>query len=250
MRVLKTPNDLNLEEIRALYDAFASPIAALDCGRKCAPHNPSCKPFCCDICHAVPAAYRSEWAYLEAATDLWHPWRGDECTPEDAAKQRKGLKTETPSSMVLLACLGPERCQRPHRALSCRQFPFFPYVTSDYRFLGMAYEWEFEQKCWVISNLGEVSIAYRREFVSTFDRLFALFQDEFEAYAERSRQMRDHFGRLRRRIPLLHRDGGAYLISPHSERARRTELSRLPRFGPYSNPRPLPRATRRSPALW
>lgn len=234
MRILKAANDLNPEEIRALYSAFDSPIAALDCGRKCAPHNPSGKPFCCDICHAVPAAYKSEWAYLNASTDLWHKWRGDECCTQDKEQQRERLEAETPRSMLLLACLGPDQCQRSFRALSCRQFPFFPYVTSDYRFLGLAYEWEFEEKCWVISNLAAVSAAYREQFVRTFDGLFALFQREFDAYAQRSRGMRDHFQELRRRIPLLHRDGGAYLISPRSERARRIEPSRLPRLGPYS----------------
>ena len=135
--------------------------------------------------------------------------------------------------MLLLACLGPESCERENRLLSCRQFPFFPYVTSDYRFLGLAYDWEFESKCWVISNLGQVSDAYREEFVRTYDHIFALFQDEFESYAVRSEEMREHFIAQRRRIPLLHRDGGYRLISPGSERVRRVEVSQLPRFGPY-----------------
>jgi len=47
--------------------------------------------------------------------------------------------------MVLLACLGLSQCQHDFRALSCQQFPFFPYVSADYRFLGLAYEWEFEK---------------------------------------------------------------------------------------------------------
>ena len=233
MKILKSPNDLEAEDVRALYSAFDSPITALDCGRKCAPHNPSGKPFCCDICQAVPAGYKSEWAYAQATTDLWHAWREDECRQDTLPEQAQQLREQTPRSMVLLACLGPEHCQRPHRLLSCRQFPFFPYVTSDYRFVGLAYEWEFEEKCWVLSNFGEVSEQYRREFVRTFDRVFALFQDEFDAYAERSRQMRDHFSGLGRRIPLLHREGGTYLISPGSERARRVESDRLPSFGPY-----------------
>jgi hypothetical protein len=232
-RIFKSTADLEPADIRSLYDGFHSAIADLDCGKKCAPHNPSGKPFCCDICHAVPAAYKSEWQYLEPSTDLWHKWRGDECeetTPTEAAR----LKADIPKGMVLLACLGPSQCQREFRALSCRQFPFFPYVTSEYRFIGLAYEWQFEPVCWVISNLAEVTPTYREEFLRTYDRIFALFQEEFEKYAYHSELLRTEFIKRRKRFPLLHRDGGYYLVSPASERLKRTAPSQLPRFGVYA----------------
>lgn len=227
-RILRSPADLTPEDIRKLYTRFDLPITALDCGQMCAPHNPNGKPFCCDICAAVPAGYTSEWQALEPVTDLWHPWRGDECqgTPSQ-------LEEALPQGMIPLACLGPQACQRQHRLISCRQFPFFPYVSSDYRFLGLAYAWEFEHTCWVLSNLGQVSAAYREQFVQTFDQLFALFQDEFESYATRSAEMRAAFAAQRRRIPLLHRNGGFRLVSPRSERMARIDPSRLPRFAPY-----------------
>ena len=233
-KIYRSTSDLGAEDFRSLYAGFNAPIAEFDCGKKCAPHNPSGKPFCCDICHAVPAAYKSEWNYLEQSTDLWHQWRGDECegmSTEEAAR----LKTETPRNMILLACLGPSRCEREFRALSCRQFPFFPYVTSDYLFLGLAYEWEFEAKCWVISNLSSVTPTYREEFIRTYDRLFATFQSEFDQYAYHSERMRDHFARQRRRFPLLHRNGKTYLVSPGSERLQRVDLDHLPRFGGYGD---------------
>ncbi|MEJ5223987.1 MAG: hypothetical protein WHV44_05975 [Anaerolineales bacterium] len=233
-RILRTPADLTPTDIRALYDGFDAPIAALDCGLKCAPHNPSGKPFCCDICHAVPAAYTSEWAYLQPNTDLWHIWRGDECpsVPNPSA-ERARLEAQTPPGMILLACLGPHRCQRNFRALSCRQFPFFPYVSSDYRFLGLAYEWTAEPFCWVVSHLEQVTPAYRQQFIATFDRLFALFQDEFDNYAEHSAQLREYYAQAGRRFALLHRNGRNYLVSPVSERMVRVESSRLKKFGPY-----------------
>ena len=102
-------NQKTLVDIRDDYDSFDAPVVDIDCGRQCAPHNPSGKPFCCDICHAVPAAYRQEWDYLKLKTDLWHIWRGDEChdDPEDPTH----LGDETPDNMLLLACLGPAHCQ-------------------------------------------------------------------------------------------------------------------------------------------
>jgi len=200
----------------------------------CAPHNPSGKPFCCDICHAIPAAYSSEWKSLRASTDLWHVWRGDECAKDDeSASRRARVASETPEGMLLLACLGPDACQRENRLLSCRQFPFYPYITSNYRFIGLTYDWGFEPFCWVVSNLGGVSEAYRKEFVQAYDRLFALFQGEFESYHLRSEEMRIHFAARRRRIPLMHRDGDFRLISPVKERAYRVDANKLPCFGPY-----------------
>jgi len=217
--------------LRSLYDGFDAPVTGCDCGKMCAPHNPSGKPFCCDICCAVPVAYNQEWDYLKSATDLWHVWRGDECTAEPAVPE--ALLAEVPAHLLLLACKGPAHCQRPYRAASCRQFPFFPYITADDRFVGLAYHWDFEPSCWVISHLGAVTETYRREFIQTYDRLLADWPDEFDSYAALSEDMRDHFGGQRRRIPLLHRRGGFYLLSPGSERLQRVDPEFLPRFGPY-----------------
>jgi hypothetical protein len=251
-KIYKSTSDLDAQDIRSIYDEFNSPIAELDCGKKCAPQNPSGKPFCCDICHAVPAAYKSEWNYLEQSTDLWHTlpgtarqgkcatgasaveWRGNECEDTNS-KELAQLRADTPKNMVLLACLGPSQCQRDFRALSCRQFPFFPYVTSGYRFIGLAYEWEFESKCWVISNLSSVTWKYRDEFIRTYDQLFAYFQEEFEQYAYHSERLRAHFMKQKRRFPLLHRDGASCLVSPVSERSQRVTADSLPSFGVYKD---------------
>ncbi len=217
--------------IRNLYDHFDAPIANLDCGTMCAPHNPSGKPFCCDICHAVPVGYHQEWDYVQQHTDLWHKWRGDECPLEPCDPAL--LLEETPEHLTLLACKGPAFCQREYRSTSCRQFPFFPYVTADYRFLGLAYYWDFEPLCWVISNLGSVTDTYRREFIATYDQIFALWQEEFDSYAAMSEEMREAFTAQKRRIPILHRNGGYYLLSPGSERIQRVTTGQFRRFGPY-----------------
>jgi hypothetical protein len=221
--------------VRSLYDNFNAPIAELDCGAKCAPHNPNQTPFCCDICEAVPAAYQQEWAYLEPRTELWHRWRGDECAqnPEDPTR----LAADTPSSMLLLACQGAPHCQREFRALSCRQFPFFPFVTEDYTFLGLAYDWEFEDKCWVVSHLDQVSTTYRQEFIETFDEFFNLWPQEMENYAQRSADMRAHFLASRRHIPIVFREGGYFLLDPEGERLEPVDPAKLPKFEPYAEKR-------------
>jgi hypothetical protein len=220
-------------DYEAAYFQFEAPVTLLDCGSKCSPYNPSGKPFCCDICLAVPAAYHNEWEYLQRNTELWHEWRGDECP--GGVDNFSELMAETPSQMRLLACKGPQHCQREFRAISCRQFPFFPYITSDLRFIGLAYEWEYEITCWVISNLGQVSSLYRDQFVRFYDDLFRSYHSELEGYAIKSEEMRSEFSAKKRRIPILHRRGGFYLLSPSSERLQISASGMLRRFGPYKN---------------
>jgi len=219
--ILRSTHDLTPSDIRRIYDNFYVPITDIDCGRMCAPQNHGI-PFCCDTCHAVPAAYTSEWDYLKDATALWHSYRGDECeNVPDPEGERASLEADTPESMTLLACLGHTRCQRDFRAISCRQFPFFPYVTVDYRFIGLAYEWNFESKCWVLNYLDQVTSQYRQQFIATFDFIFANFDEEFDAYAEKSFQAREYFSAQKRRVPILHRNGHNYLLSPANERLQK-----------------------------
>jgi hypothetical protein len=224
-------NSSPLLDIRSFYDNFNAPVTTVDCGAKCAPYNSSGKPFCCDICQAVPVAYQQEWDYLKHRTDLWHEWRGNECTDDPVSPE--DLRVDAPEHLLLLACKGPAFCQREYRASSCRQFPFFPYVTSNYRFIGLTYYWEFEPTCWILSNLKEVTETYRKSFISVYDDLFNYRFDEYESYAAISEEMRQFFHSENRRFPILHRNGGVYLVSPGKETLRRVTLDKLPRFGIY-----------------
>lgn len=222
-------------DFQILYEGFDTPTTPIDCGLMCAPYNQNGIPFCCDICSAVPVAYKSEWQYLHKTTDLWHTWRGDECTGEE--NNRSQLSAQTPSHLRLLACKGPEWCERDNRSVSCRQFPFFPYLTSDYRFIGMTYDWDFTARCWVISNLPLVTMKYRHQFFDNFDKIFSTWLEDMDSYIELSTETREHYAALHRRIPLLHRNGGAYLISPESERLTRVPVQSFKPFQPYQ---PMP----------
>ncbi len=214
-------------DFAGLYTQFKSPIAALNCGDKCAPYNERGVPFCCDTHHTVPSAYQAEWGYLQANTGLWHPWQ-----PEDS-HHLSHLRSALPEGQVLMECLGHTLCQRNFRSIACRSFPFFPYLTRQGEFIGITYYWEYEDRCWVISNLSNVSREYLEEFIQAYEKLFSWIPEEIENFHHQSTLMRRRFGQLHRAIPLLHRNGGYYKITPSNGRMRRAALDELPKFGPY-----------------
>jgi hypothetical protein len=220
-------SEFKSSDFRGLYARFQAPITKLDCGKRCAPYNESGQPFCCDTRHAVPTAYQAEWEYLKAHTDMWR--RFDSGNPSENAE----LESEVPPGQVLIACQGADLCQRSFRSLVCRSFPFFPYFNEDLEFIGLSYYWEYEDRCWVISNLNAVTPEYLREFVDAYDALFERYPDEEETFCAHSYQMRLVFASRKRTIPLLHRDGGCCKISPKTGKLKRVSADELPKFGPY-----------------
>jgi hypothetical protein len=219
-------------DILPLYAGFDAPLAELDCGQKCAPYNGG-MPFCCDIHHTVPTAYPAEWIHLQSSTDLWQVWQPDN------EGHRDQLQTEA-GNLILLECQmltqsqhSERTCRRDLRTFVCRAFPFFPYFNSQGELLGLSVYWEYADRCWVISNLHIVRHEFRTQFIDTYETLFTHIPDERAAYQYFSSEMRQEFQSRRRTIPLLHRDGRAYKISPATERIRSVEPDSFPKYGPY-----------------
>jgi hypothetical protein len=215
---------LSSSQVRGLYDGFNAPIMSLNCGQKCAPYNGGV-PYCCDTCHSVPTAYPDEWGFLQGNTDLWHLWEAED--PEETQR----LKEEAGPNLVLIECQGHEHCQRDFRSLVCRAFPFYPYIDSSGAFLGLSYYWDYWERCWVISNLDRVSPEYRREFVDTFEKLFALLPDEKLTFANHSAEVRTVFKNENSGVPLLHLDGNDYYIDPFTEKIE--PAAEFPKYEPY-----------------
>lgn len=232
--ILSAMSVLKPEDFSSFYARFQSPIARFDCGQKCAPYNENGVPFCCDTRHAVPTAYQAEWAYLRENTDLWKEW-----APSDP-QEKKRLQKETPNGQLLIACKGAAHCQRGFRSITCRAFPFFPYINSQGEFIGLSYYWDYEDRCWVISNLDIVTPEYRAEFIAAYEELFESYPEELESFRNHSAYMRKVFLQRRRTIPLLHKNGYFYKLSPGSEKIHRVAAQDLPKFGPYRIAAALP----------
>jgi hypothetical protein len=208
-----------------LYTAFEAPIQAFDCGEKCAPYNGGV-PVCCDTRQSVPTAYQAEWIYLQENTDLWHPWEPDD--PADHAR----LAGQAGPDLVLIECRGAAHCQRDYRSLACRSFPFFPYHDTAGAFLGLACYHDYEDRCWVISNLEHVAGVYRDQFALAYERLFDLVPGERESFQYQSETLRNEYTARKSRFPMLHLDGLDYLVDPTTEDLYRMDAGRFEKHGP------------------
>lgn len=216
------------DDYARIFARFDAPVARLDCGRKCAPHNGG-TPVCCSTEHAVPIVARAEWDLLRGRSDLWRPY-----APNDAAGRK--IVDELDDSCTAVECKGARHCERENRSLACRAFPFFPYFTRAREFVGLGYYWDFEDRCWVISNLGVVDRKFVREFVDAFESLFAVDAGERDEMVAHSASMRRVFTRRRAIIPLIGREGGYFAVEPGTHAIRPARLDEFPRFGPYREP--------------
>lgn len=213
------------EEYESLYAGFESPLSKFDCGQYCAPHNGG-QPVCCSTTHCIPVVRRDEWKFLESRTDLWHKYK-----PQTNAEKK--IKDELPRDILLIECKGAALCERENRSLSCRAFPFFPYITKEYEFVGLTYYWHFEDLCWVVSNMQIVEPEFVREFVSTFELLFRRIPGELEVFRDYSATMRRAFSRMKRTIPMIGRDGGFFEVIPSTGEIRPAAVEKFPKHGPY-----------------
>jgi hypothetical protein len=215
-----------------LHNSLAMPLCEIDCGKKCGPFNDYGVPICCDIHQVIPAAFEEEWEYLHENTDLWMPWT-------NTGEFNQELEEELQDGQVLLECKGHYECQRDFRTLTCRAFPFYPYLNSRSEFLGMAYYPEFRFACWIISNLEVVSLSYKVAFQRTFQRLFEVLPEYHQKQADFSDFMRAKAAEENEQIILLTFSGDVLSIDPGTERENQVEFKELSTFGPFEITREL-----------
>jgi len=228
------------EDFARLYERFSAPIARYDCGRKCAPLNGG-EPVCCSTKNAVPLVQKAEWRLLKTRTDLWKLFK-----PYDGATRR--IVKDLHHTCTAIECKGVAFCERENRSMACRAFPFYPYITRENEFVGLAYYWDFEDSCWVISNLAVVDAAFIREFVEAHEMLFEADKDEFDTFRQQAADMRRVFSRRNRYIPLIGRDGGYFKVLPKSGRIVPADPAKFRKHGPYKSEKAYARAVKEAQA--
>ena len=210
-----------------LYSRFNESLVGFDCGRKCAPLNGG-EPVCCSTQHAVPVMHKEEFRLLRSRSDLWRPFKAYDTSTREIVDTL--IETCTTAE-----CRGASSCERANRSLACRAFPFFPYLTREGKFIGLATYWDFEDRCWVMSNVRSVRRKFVREFVAAFEHIMRVDQDELDGFMEQSACMRRVFTRWRRPIVLIGREGGYFKVLPQTAKvAKATERDLRPR-GPYAS---------------
>jgi hypothetical protein len=200
---------LREKHFQQIHSKFGSSISeTYDCGRICSPLNGG-EPVCCSTQNAIPVVEKSEWQVLRKKTDLWKKFK-----PFDAESRK--IVEDLAHSSCAIECKGASLCERQHRTLACRSFPFFPYFNKEKEILGITYYWIFEDRCWVISNMKIVEQKFIDELIEAYALVFKHDEDELEAFIEHSASMRRVFSRWKRPIPILGLDGTLYKIAPKS----------------------------------
>ncbi|MBM3645504.1 MAG: hypothetical protein FJX02_14340 [Alphaproteobacteria bacterium] len=212
-----------------LYDGFNAAVSRFDCGRKCAPLNGG-EPVCCSTQNAVPVVHTVEFDLLKSRTDLWTRFK-----PYDYATRQ--IVDELTSDCTAIQCSGARHCERDNRTIACRGFPFYPYITREREFVGLGTYWVFEDRCWMMSNLDLVDVAYIEEFYATYEKLFALDASEHRTYVDFSAAARRVFSRWKREIPVLGRDGRLRIVTPSTGELRLGKRSDYPKASPFRNER-------------
>ena len=218
---------LKPEDFAKLYEGFEAPVSRFDCGKKCSPLNNG-SPYCCSTQMAVPVVEKSEFAFLKSRTDLWHRFK-----PYDAATRQ--IVEDLHNGACAVECKGAAFCERHNRTLACRAFPFFPYFTRQKEFIGLSVYWVFEDRCWMISNMGLVEKPFVDEFFNTFEAIFAKDKLEFDTYVDFSASMRRVFSRWGRIIPVIGRDGLPMFLDPSTGEPAKRAPKAYPRYDPFDS---------------
>lgn len=197
---------LKPDDFTVLYREFQSAPATFDCGKKCAPFNDG-EPFCCDTGWVVPIAFKDEWKYLEKKTNLWHEFRprnSDEFDLIDEIDEDES---------VFIECKGVKYCERENRSISCRTFPFEPYLDTRGNLLGLVYNRVIEDKCYLVDRPQIVTKEFVRQYMRFIEKFFKMLPSEKELYMEQSRIYRNLISRRKKPLVVLTEKGpfeGAY----------------------------------------
>ncbi len=215
---------------RRIYARFQAPVSRYDCGCKCAPLNGG-TPVCCSTENTIPIVDKSEWQLLKSRSDLWHLYLKRD---PDTLRERKDMHRDC----RLVECKGARHCERKNRSMSCRSFPFFPYLTASDEFAGLAPFWDFEDRCWLMNNMQVVDRDFVIEFVAAHEMLFDADKKERAANYDHSAAMRRVFTRWNRLIPLIGRDGSHLAVEPHTHRIRKAHWREYVRHEQFKDEAP------------
>ena len=123
---------LTEKQLERFYRLLSVRMTDFDCGSKCAPGNDGV-PYCCDREQVTPVLFRDEYRWHREQGAFWKKM------PIKTKKEKK-LVEETCTYNVFSMCPGVESCRRTLRSLSCRMFPFEPFLDKKGAVIGLVYQ--------------------------------------------------------------------------------------------------------------
>ena len=210
-----------------IYQGFSAPITGIDCGEKCGPYNDYGVPVCCDISQVIPSAFQEEWIYLEARTELWRVWEGS--STQEGKELLRGLEC----GQIPLQCQGHRYCQRQFRTITCRAFPFLPYLNKNGKWIGFTYYPDYREQCWIISHLSLVNMEYKQEFLKCFQEIFIRYPKMKENYLDYSVHLRGLSHSEEFDLVYLDFNDRVFRVDPSADLPEEITYDDLPSFGPF-----------------
>ncbi|UCE20472.1 MAG: hypothetical protein JSV84_09095 [Gemmatimonadota bacterium] len=190
---------LREKDFEYIYRNYESTPVRFDCGKLCAPENGGI-PYCCDTGWLIPVMYKWEFSYLLKHTDLWVRFK-------PKTKHEKNIIEETDKNTVFGQCLGHKGCDRKYRSVSCRIFPFEPYLDLEGKFLGMVYSYRLGNKCPLVDKPKLVSKKFISDQTKMWTYIFERDSAERQVYREQSIQVRRYLSRKKKPIYIFTPEG-------------------------------------------
>ncbi len=172
---------LTEKQLKRFYRLLSVRMTDFDCGSKCAPENNGV-PYCCDREQVTPVLFRDEYR--------WHRKRGAfwKKMPIKTKKDKK-LVEETCTYNVFSLCPGGESCRRTLRSLSCRMFPFEPFLDEGGTVTGLVYQDGENERCPLVGKPRRLyNQAYISNAIRVWQELVDTFPEEKEMYLRESRR--------------------------------------------------------------
>jgi hypothetical protein len=172
---------LTEKQLKRFYRLLSVPMTDFDCGSKCAPDNDGV-PYCCDREQVTPVLFRDEYRWHREQGTFWKKM-------PIKTKQEKKLVEETCTYNVFSLCPGVKNCRRTLRSLSCRMFPFEPFLDKKGSVIGLVYQDGDNERCPLIGKSRRFyNQAYISNAIRVWQELVDTFPEEKEMYLRESRR--------------------------------------------------------------
>ena len=187
---------LTEKKLKQLYRLLSVPMTDFDCGKDCAPQNNGV-PYCCDQDKVTPVLFKDEYRWHRTQRGFWRKM------PVKTKSDRK-LVEESCSYNVFAVCPGVQKCRRTVRSLTCRLFPFEPFLDSTGTVQGLVYQDGNNGSCSLMNKPQHVyNPLYIRNAIRVWQELVETFPEDKEMYLRESRKRTRQAARTKRPLRLF-----------------------------------------------